>query len=266
MRLGAALPMSAIGGGPLERRSLADGAATIERLGYRSIWVFDAVGRGFMLPDPFMALTVAATVTESVELGTGILQLPIRNVAEVAHRAFTLGLVAGPRVLLGIGPGSTEADFVTFGGDYSARFATFEVQRAELEEWLTTGTHRGRSLSPWPSVGGGPPLLLAGWHGPWVERAARESAGWIASGVYADDATLADAIVRYRSAGGGRAIVTNVQVGDELGPAVDRLHRLAELGFDDAVIFDLAPTEERLAEIRRLVPETEFGTGTGTAS
>ncbi len=264
MRLGAALPMSAIGGGPLDHRSLADGAAAIERLGYRSIWVFDAIGRGFMLPDPFMALAVAATVTESVELGSGILQLPIRNVAEVAHRAFTLGLVAGPRVLLGIGPGSTEADFLTFGGDYRSRFATFETQREELAEWLATGSHRGRSLSPWPAVGAGPQLLLAGWHGPWVERAARQSAGWIASGVYADDATLAEAIGRYRSAGGGRAIVTNLQVGDDIGPVVERLHRLAGLGFDDAVVLDLAPTEERLAEIRRLVPDTDTDTDTDT--
>lgn len=250
MRLGAALPVSALGGGPMHPGALAESAATIERLGYRSIWVFDAVGRGFILPDPFMALTVAATVTERVELGSGIIQLPIRNVAEVAHRAFTLSLIAGPRVLFGIGPGSTEADFLTFGADFASRFTRFDEQRIELEQWLTTGSVGGRTLSPWPAVEGGPSILLAGWRGPWVERAAQQSAGWIASGANADDATLADAIDRYRQAGGERAIVTNVQVGDETGPAVERLHHLAELGFDDAVILDLKPSEDRLAAVR----------------
>lgn len=241
--------------------SLADGAATLERLGYRSIWVFDAVGRGFILPDPFMALAVAATVTDRVELGSGIIQLPIRNVAEVAHRAFTLSLIAGPRVLFGIGPGSTEADFLTFGADFRTRFSRFDQQRRELQQWLDDGSHDGRSLSPWPAAEGGPQLLLAGWRGPWVERAATESAGWIASGANADDATLADAIDRYRQAGGRRAIVTNVQVGAEVAPVVDRLHHLAELGFDDAVIFDLTPSEDRLAQVRRSVPDTAPPTG-----
>lgn len=254
MRLGAALPVSAIGGGPLVPGALAESAALLERLGYRSIWVFDAVGRGFALPDPFMALTVAATATETVELGSGIIQLPIRNVAEVAHRALTLSMVAGPRVLFGIGPGSTEADFLTFGADYKTRFARFDAQRQELEQWLATGSYEGRTLSPWPVAEGGPPILLAGWRGPWVERAATESAGWIASGANADDATLADAIDRYRQAGGERAIVTNVQVGEEIQPVIERLGHLAELGFDDAVIFDLTPTEERLAAVRATVP------------
>jgi alkanesulfonate monooxygenase SsuD/methylene tetrahydromethanopterin reductase-like flavin-dependent oxidoreductase (luciferase family) len=254
VRLGAALPVTPIDGGALGPDSLADGARLLADLGYRSLWVFDAVGRGFPLPDPLMALTVAATVTgPQVELGTGVLQLPIRNPAEVAHRALTLRLVAGDRVLLGVGPGSTEADFLTFGGaDFTDRFARFERQLAELRDWLADGTHGGRDLSPWPAVAGGPRLLVAGWRGRWVDRAAGYD-GWIASGAYADDDTLADAIDRFRQAGGTRAVVTNVQVAEDPGPAIERLHRFAAMGFDDAVAFDLTPTEERLALVRREV-------------
>jgi alkanesulfonate monooxygenase SsuD/methylene tetrahydromethanopterin reductase-like flavin-dependent oxidoreductase (luciferase family) len=261
MRLGAALPVSTIGGGPLAPGSLAASAGLLERLGYRSIWVFDAVGRGFALPDPFIALAVAATATNSVELGSGIVQLPIRNVAEVAHRAMTLQMLAGPRVLLGIGPGSTEADFRTFGADYRSRFSRFDEQRTELEQWLSAGAVDDRTLSPWPAAVGGPPILLAGWRGPWVERAASEAAGWIASGANADDATLADAIDRYRQAGGQRAVVTNVQVGSEVAPVIDRIAYLTELGFDDIVVFDVTPTEDRLAEIRTAVDDTDIDTG-----
>ncbi len=249
MRLGAALPLADLGGGPLVGPSLADGARTVERLGYDSIWVFDAVGRGFILPDPLMALTVAATVTERVELGTGVLQTPIRSTPELAHRILTLHLLAGDRLLLGVGPGSTEADFATFGGDFDQRFARFEDQLVELREWLATGGHGGATLSPWPAVAGGPSLFLAGWRGRWVERAATEASGWIASAMYADDDTLADAIGRFRRAGGRRAVVTNLQLGPDLDGALTRLSTLAELGFDDAVVIDPTPSEDRLAEL-----------------
>ncbi|MGF1598038.1 MAG: LLM class flavin-dependent oxidoreductase [Acidimicrobiales bacterium] len=247
MRIGAALPAGSIGGGPPAAGTVADSARRLEDAGYRSIWVFDAVGRGFILPDPLMALAVVATVTgDGVELGTGVLQLPIRNTPELAHRILTLHLLAGDRLLLGIGPGSTAADFATFGGSFDDRFSRFEDQLDELRSWLGTGAHGEADLTPWPSVAGGPGLYLAGWRGRWVERAADE-AGWIASAAYADDDTLSDAIGRFRRAGGRRAVVTNVQVGPDLEAARRRLEQLSAMGFDDAILFDLTPTDERLA-------------------
>lgn len=255
MRLGSALPASGLDGGPLAANDLATAARAIESAGYDSIWVFDAVGRGFMLPDPFMALTAAASVTERVELATGIAQLPIRNVAEVAHRVFTLELLAPGRVLLGVGPGSTEADFVAFGVSpgYDQRFATFDNQYVELRQWLANGSRSESggdgALSPWPQTLAATTLALAGWRGRWVERAAKEASAWIASAVYADNDTLADAIGRYREAGGKRAVVTNIQVQQDPGPALERLHQLHELGFDDAVLFDLAPNPDRFGQL-----------------
>lgn len=249
MRLGASLPFNDITGAPLGPNSFATAARTIEDLGYSSIWTFDAIGRGSMLPDPLMALAVVAGVTEGVELGTGIMQLPIRNVAEVAHRLFTLELLAPGRVLFGVGPGSTESDFAVFGGDYATRFETFDVQWQELQQWVADGAVGERDLNPWPSVVGCPALMLAGWRAQWVERAAAESAGWIASAAYANDDQLAGAIRRFRDADGTRAIVTNVQVGKELGPSIERLAHLSELGFDDAVVVDFAASAERWGTI-----------------
>lgn len=254
MRLGAILAGDPIGGGELGPRSLADNARRLEAMGYRSLWVFDGIGRGFMLPDPLQALTVAATVTDEVELGTGVLQLPLRNPPEVAHRALTLQLHSGNRFLLGVGTGSSEPDFAAMGADHAHRFSRFESSLAELRSWLATGGFEGRSLNPWPAVAGGPPVVIGSWRGPWIERAAAEGLGWIASGAYTDDAALADGLARYRTAGGQRAIVTNVQVGPDSGPTRDRLQHLAELGFDDAVVFDLHPTEARLAAIRAAIP------------
>ncbi len=254
MRLGAALPITGFDGQPVGPRTFAEGARRLERLGYASAWVFDAVGRGFMLPDPLMALTVAASATERIELGTGVLQLPIRNTTELAHRVLTLYLLAGERLLLGVGPGSTEADFLAFGADFGSRMKRFADELPHFQELLRAGKTGGVDLTPWPSTAGGPKVFYAAWRGGWVERAARQADGWIASAANNDDATLADALRRFRDAGGSRAVVTNVQVGREVGPTVDRLVHLAELGFDDAVILDLTPTEERLVAIRDALP------------
>jgi len=253
MRLGSALPLSGFPAGLFEADTYARWATLVEQLGYESIWTFDAVGRGFMLPDPLMALTTVAGATTTVELGTGILQTPIRNVAEIAHRVFTLELLAPGRVLFGVGPGSTAADFDAFGGDYAGRFDRFDQQWDALRTWISSGRHGDRDLTPWPSVIDGPTLMVAGWRGGWVERAANEAGGWIASGVHADDDQLADNIRRYRDAGGQRAIVTNVQVDDDVERTIERLLRLEAMGYDDAVVFDLAPTEERLRALRNAI-------------
>ena len=255
MRLGAALPFGDLEGGPLRAGSLSRSAATIERLGYSSVWTFDVIGRGFMNSDPLMALAVAAGVTENVELATGILQLPLRNVAEVAHRLFTLETLAPGRVLFGVGPGSTEGDFDVFERDYASRFKQFEAQWTELQRWVADGRVDDRDLQPPESALGGPTLMLAGWKGRWVERAAVEAPVWVASALHTDDAQLAENISRYREAGGKRAIAGSVMIAEDPAETIERLGYLASLGFDDAAVFDLKASEERFAAVRNGVPQ-----------
>jgi hypothetical protein len=96
-------------------------------------------------------------------------------------------------------------------------------------------------------------MMLGAWRGGWVERAATDADGWIASAEHGDDATLAAALKRFRSAGGQRAVVSNVQAGPDLAPTIDRLHHLGSLGFDDAVVLDLTPTVDRYTELRTAI-------------
>jgi alkanesulfonate monooxygenase SsuD/methylene tetrahydromethanopterin reductase-like flavin-dependent oxidoreductase (luciferase family) len=250
MRLGVVLPVINSEGKTLRGQQFADQAALVEELGYDSIWAFDSAGRGYMLPDPMMILTVAATVTKRVELGVGVLQLPIRSPADTAVRAFTLQQVSSHRFVLGVGAGSTKADFDAFGADFEHRFESFEKCLATLRDLLQFGRSNGTDLTPWRSVLGGPPVLLAGWRGPWIERAAMEASGWIASARHADDATLASGIERFRTAGGRRAVVTNVSCDGEPSEVVARLRRLADMGFDDAVVFAPRPDADRYRAIR----------------
>lgn len=242
------MPFSDLAGGPLTSGSIARNATTIETAGFGSIWTFDALGRGFLLPDPITSLAVAGSVTANVGLGTGILQLPIRAMPDVASRVLSLAAEVGDRLVLGVGPGSTAADFELFEAQYESRFDTFEVKLAELRSFVTTGVCDGRTLSPTtPSTK--VTIGLAGWRGGWIERAASEGAPWIASGHYADDAALAEGLSRYRDGGGTRAIVTNVQLADGPGPAAARGQHLASIGFDDVVFADMTPSLERVSEL-----------------
>src|SRR3712207_6297862 len=181
MKLGVVLPFNEPDGSPLAVGGLAAGARRIEAAGFDSAWVFDALGRGFLLPDPLAALAVAATATSGLELGTGVLQLPLRHPVDLAQRVATCQLARGPRMLLGVGAVSTEADFAAVGADYERRFTSFTATLASLRALLGGEEVDGVRLEPWPSVRGGPPVLVGSWAGRWIERAGRELDGWIGS-------------------------------------------------------------------------------------
>lgn len=242
MRLGALLgPITE----PARPLALADQARALAETGYRSLWSAQAIGRGFMYTDPFIALAVAATVTDDVELGTAIVQVPLYHPADLAHRVFSLMQVAGGRFRLGVGAGSTETDFAAYGRDYERRFSAFDGCLADLRHLFAEGCAGAAELTPWPAVQGGPPILLGSW-GKGVERAAAEFDGWIASAAYRTPDEVLAALARYRAAGGGRAIVSTFQLGadTDLGETREVLSRFAEAGFDDAVVMFLpgAPT------------------------
>lgn len=250
MRLGALLgPI----GDAANARALADQARRYAGEGFESLWSAQAIGRGFMITDPFIALTVAATATEAVEIGTAVVQVPLYHPVELAHRVFSLAQVCGDRLILGVGAGSTEQDFAAFGRDYTDRFRTFSDDVAQLRILFASGKLNDIDLSPWPSVTGGPPLYLGSW-GQGVERAAAEFDGWIASANYRTPDQVVAALARYRRSGGRRAIVSTIQVPPQadLGELAAKLDRFAAAGFDDAVVMIL-PGGPDPAAIRKLV-------------
>src|SRR5262245_43672641 len=272
-RFGISLPTGGASGPPFGPSRLADAARHIEAAGFESAWAFDAVGRGSLLPDPLMALAVAGAVTRGIELGTGVIQVPLRNPVELAQRVLTAHLVSGGRLRLGVGAGSTAADFAALGLDFASRFRRLDESLATMRR-LWAGERVGdASLAPvWPAALGGPPVLIGSWAGSrWIERAAREFDGWIGSGARSSWRALREGVARFRDLGGRRAVVTTVR-GDldsssssPDGPddpcdlrcpphvARERLHRLAGLGFDDIVLGPPRHEAVSLRELREVV-------------
>ena len=271
-RFGISLPAGPGGAAPLGASTLADAARGIEAAGFESAWTFDSLGRGSLRADPLMALAVAATVTRTVELGTGVLQVPLRNPVELAQRALTVQQVSGGRFRFGVGAGSTAADFAALGFDFESRFRRLGESLSIMRRLWAGETVEGASLAPvWPEVLGGPPVLIGSWAGSkWIERAAREFDGWVGSGGRSSWRALREGIARFRDLGGKRAVVTNVRVALDSptpspeGPedpcdlkcprdvARERLHRLREWGFDDIVLAPGRHEAEHLHELREL--------------
>jgi alkanesulfonate monooxygenase SsuD/methylene tetrahydromethanopterin reductase-like flavin-dependent oxidoreductase (luciferase family) len=255
-------------------------AALIERVGFDGIWVGDSVGRArWPVPDTLVWLTAAAASTRQIELGTTILQVPLRHAVELAQRLLSMHALCGGRFSAGLGSGSTRADFDAVGVPYEDRFKILAASLPTIRS-ICRGEKVGEAyLPPWTDTGKGPPILIGSWHsGLWVRRAARDYDGWIASGFFTSFNQLKEGLRRYRDAGGTRALVSTIVVdlhkpstpfdpdahfSLECGPAeaTARLQRLAEIGYDDALLTKANHTEAdlpeaELAAIRALVPRT----------
>ena len=236
---------------------MADYARRIEASGFPGIWVGNSLGRGRATLDPLTALAALATATERVELGISVLQVPLRNPIELAHRVQTVQALSGGRLRLGVGSGSTQDDFVLLGYDYSARFRTL-MQSLDImrQAWRGEAVNGGGVLSTWPGCEGGPPILLGAWRSPrWITYAAKQCQGWTPSGRFSSWDDLEHGMRIYREAGGTNAVLANVAVDFDNRPesaaiaaasnvaltcpadeARQRLKRMEQLGFDEVLL------------------------------
>ena len=95
MKLGLTLGYAPPGTNPAE---LVELAVEAEALGYDSAWTAEAWGT-----DAVTVLAFLAARTSTLELGSGIMQIPARTPAMTAMTAVTLDLISGGRFLLGLG-------------------------------------------------------------------------------------------------------------------------------------------------------------------
>jgi alkanesulfonate monooxygenase SsuD/methylene tetrahydromethanopterin reductase-like flavin-dependent oxidoreductase (luciferase family) len=279
VRLGINLPYRRADGYAPAAAEIMARARLLEDIGFDGIWMGDTVGRfDFAGLDTLQWLTVAAAGTSRIELGTAVIQLPLRPPVELAQRLMTLQALSGGRFVAGLGSGSTPKDFEACGVDFADRFRLLREGASKVKRLLQGETVDGICIRPWPNVKGGPPLVIGAWgSGRWVRRAAKEYDGWMASGFNTSLNTLREGIQRYREAGGtGRTLVATVNVNlsashEPLDPggrfhlscppeeARERLARLAELGFDDVLCSRLNYSDEDWPEadlrtLRELVP------------
>jgi YHS domain-containing protein len=275
MRLGINLPFKRQDDNALTARDLMAHAKLIENVGFDGIWVGDTVGRWNTTGvDSLAWLLAAAAGTERIELGTAVLVVPLRYPVELAQRIMSLYALSGGRFSCAVGSGSLPLDFDAVGVDHAKRFKLFNGGVRTIRKLLNGETIGTANIHPWPDVEGRPQIIVASWYnGNWIDRAAKEYDGWVASGLNSTFAELREGINRYREAGGKRAMVatvgvnfngsspplsddTNFNLRCSYEEAKERVLRLAELGFDDLLLSagtSYAPEDVPEQLLRRIV-------------
>lgn len=287
MRLGMGMSLRDEHGQVHSATRVKERARWVEAAGFDSIWMGDGLP-SMARPDILQWLLVAGSATESLEIGTSIYIVPMRHPIDLAQRFLTMGALLPGRVSLGVGTGSEWEGHMLMGSSFDDRFkrlyasmetvrqlcagATAEEASPDVElgrEPSSMGGQGGRP-EPWGKLVEAPRFLLGGYHSKiTLRRAAREYDGWIGSSGRTSFATLAEAIAQFRDLGGQRAVVSSISV-DLNAPtkkltdddpynllcqpadAAERLHRLAELGFDDVFL-----VKQNVAR-RRPLYETDF--------
>jgi len=268
MRLGVSLNI--YGEKTASGKEYAEGFRRAEEAGFDGLWFFDSLGRATFRPDPVSSMSAAAAVTSKVELGTCVLQVPLRNPVELAHRILAAHFISDGRVRLGVGSGSTEGDFKALGLDFKARFKQLAAALPVMQALWRGEIVDGVDLKPPASVKGGPPVMIGSWAGSrWIPIAAKQYDGWISSAHFTNIATFKEGYKRFKGEGGGRTVASNIPVDltAESKPLADddhldlrcgpeeakvRLAMLAEIGFDDAIVTVTDFSEEHLKAVRAL--------------
>jgi alkanesulfonate monooxygenase SsuD/methylene tetrahydromethanopterin reductase-like flavin-dependent oxidoreductase (luciferase family) len=166
-----------------------DLAVYAEELGFDSVWTSEHhfVDDGYA-PSLLPLCAAIAARTTRIEIGTGLLLIPLHDPIRVAEDAATVDLISGGRLILGLGLGWRPEEFEGFGVSLQQR-----VQRLERAVAVLRGAWAGEPVAaagtevivtPRPQREGGPPI----WIGAWAERAVRR-AGRIADGFLGDGDT-----------------------------------------------------------------------------
>ncbi|MCI0863764.1 MAG: LLM class F420-dependent oxidoreductase, partial [Chloroflexi bacterium] len=143
--------------------------------------------------EPLAALNFIAGCTQRVRLGTHVLIIPYRNPVLTAKILSTLDVLSGGRLILGVGVGWMEEEFLALGLDtYKERGAvTDEYLQLYKELWTKDDpSFQGKyyqisdtGFEPKPVQKPHPPIWIGGHTGPAIRRAAKYGDGWMPIGL-----------------------------------------------------------------------------------
>ena len=177
-----------VGGAP-DPSFFRDVARLAEDAGFDSLWAGDHISFENPLLDVTVALSAFAAWTERIQLGAGVVLLPLRSPAVVAKEFASLDYLSGGRVVLGVGVGGEGAkDFESVGVPIGERGARTDDAMRALKALFSgsPASFSGRfsrfedvSIEPQPTQAGGPPLWVGGRSEPALRRAAELGDGWL---------------------------------------------------------------------------------------
>jgi probable F420-dependent oxidoreductase len=273
---------------------LARFATTAEQLGADSLWVGDrllaavhpTVGYvgGDTIPqqfrtclDPFIAMTVAATATSKVRLGSSVFVAPWYPPVQLARQLTSIDVISRGRLLPGFGIGWSPDEYQAAGVPFARRGAQLDELLDVLDVLWTANPVRyeGERWSipeSWvalkPVQRPRPPIYLGAFTSPGLKRVGARADGWMA-GVQVPGGLRVEALNRQRGAidkaalAAGRdpsAIGTYVRISVAEGTPADRVAEavrlLADNGYPDAFVdlmYAVTGVDAQLEWVERLL-------------
>lgn len=216
-------------GAAVAGETIAASARLAEELGFDSVWTTDHVLMPAEMPEPYgnlieslTALTIAATATSKVRLGTSIIVTPQREPVLLAKQLAGIDVISGGRVILGAGVGWLEQEFNYLGAEYENRGRRFDEGLALMRAlWRGEGSFRGQFrtienalFAPLPVAGDRLPVWIGGNSRLAIRRAASVADGWHPVGLTPSE--LATGLADLRDAANGRPVTASLRANIEL--------------------------------------------------
>jgi alkanesulfonate monooxygenase SsuD/methylene tetrahydromethanopterin reductase-like flavin-dependent oxidoreductase (luciferase family) len=188
MEAGVHLPLIDLAGEGLSYRRLAETVDAARECGFAAVSANDH----FLFTAPWLdGLTALAAVVERsapMQLVTTLALANLRGPVPLAKALTALDVLSGGRVIAGVGPGSSRADYAAAGVPFGDRWRRFDEVARLLKAMLQPGSSDAGDrpplpgLSPGPAQSGGVPLWIGSWgSAAGLRRVARVGDGWLAS-------------------------------------------------------------------------------------
>ena len=220
----------------------------------------------FMM-DPYVSLSVAASVTRSVKLGTSVSLLLERELFSQAKTMMTLDRVSEGRLMVGAGVGWNQEQFenatsLPWRRRFTALRETVEALRVLWTEELAE--YHGELIdfdpvwcNPKPIQEPGPPILFGAMGPLGLRHTAAWADGWMPLDVHLEDPAASIADMRRRVAEEGRdAKSFDITMLLMSRVTLEKLERYRDLGVDRCLVGvgmqDWDKPEVQLREIDRL--------------
>lgn len=201
MRFGVGLPSRTTGAQTVSGAALARYATRAEEYGFAGAWALEHLleppSYESSFGDPLTTLATVAGATDTLDVGTSIMILPMRNPVLVAKRAATIQQYAPGRLTLGVGQGYVEAEYDAVNVPFAERHRRFTegvelLSRLLREDRVTFDGefYQVEGFELEPKVSQPPRLLVAGggrerdgeWHvADSVTERMLHADGWVAS-------------------------------------------------------------------------------------
>ncbi|MGH7916442.1 MAG: TIGR03619 family F420-dependent LLM class oxidoreductase [Candidatus Binataceae bacterium] len=256
--------------------AIASVAHAAEAAGYDSVWG----GEHILLPDPqspswpmppltdFIDLTVtiafAAANTRTIQFGTGIVIVPLRNPVILAKQIASLGVITNERLIFGIGIGNIEPEFNAAGMPFDHKGRRAEESLALMKALWTMEQPRfdGRFFSlsgvrAEPRPHKPPPIIFGGKSNYAFSRTARLGDGWFGYALELDAAAKCiEEIQRACVQHGRRFEELEISVTPKAPLNLDLARRYEDLGVQRLIVSPRVRTAE---EMIRFAQETAHG-------